>query len=276
MIHINNLHFNYSHKPQLFKGLNLDLEHGRIYGLLGKNGTGKSTLLKLILGTLFPKTGHITVASHPAKSRKPEMLQEIFFLSEDYELPAIRIEAYRKAYQPFYPKFDMEKFYRLLESFEIDKGSKLTELSFGQKKKVLISFALATNCRYLIMDEPTNGLDIPSKRQFRKAMLSEFRSDQIAIISTHQIRDLNQLLEAVIILEGGKILLNQSVSDLEDKLSFVTRLNADPVADSLYVDRVAGGYLHLVPNVTGEPSEMDLEILFNAVLEDQQKINAHF
>ena len=276
MINIENLHFNYSRKPQLFSGLDLQLHPGRIYGLLGKNGTGKSTLLKLIQGVIFPKAGHIEVDGHLSKARKPAMLQEIFFLTEEYELPSININNYLKAYRPFYPKFDEVKFYRLLEGFEIERNSKLTELSYGQKKKVLISFALATNCRYLLMDEPTNGLDIPSKRQFRKAMLTEFRDDQIVIISTHQIRDLNQLLESVVIIEGGKILFNQSVTALEDKLSFVTQLSAEPVADSIYVDRVAGGYLHVVPNVTGTPSEIDLEVLFNAVLVDQQTINAQF
>ncbi len=276
MIQINNLQFRYPRKPQLFQGLDLQLEQGRIYGLLGKNGTGKSTLLKLIQGVLFPQQGAITVGGALSSDRKAAMLEDIFFLSEEYELPSIAIKAFVQAYGPLYPKYDNDKFNRLLEGFEVDARSKLSELSYGQKKKVLISFGLASNCRYLLMDEPTNGLDIPSKRQFRKAMLTEFRTDQIVIISTHQIRDLNQLLESVIIIEGGKILFNQSVAELEDKLTFETRLNAEVVAESLYTDRVAGGYLHLLPNTSGEPSEIDLEVLFNAVIEDQQKINAHF
>lgn len=276
MIQIQNLNFHYKKSQPLFQGLDLDLQPGKIYGLLGKNGTGKSTLLKLLIGALFPKSGRIEVKSKSSQDRLPKMLSDVFFLSEDYELPAIAIKSYLAAYAPFYPKFDRDYFWSLLEIFDLDKSASLGGLSYGQKKKVLISFAIATGCKYMLMDEPTNGLDIPSKSQFRKAMLSGFKEDQIVIISTHQIRDLNQLLENVIIIDSGMILFNEAVSTVEDKLSYTRSHTAESAESSFYTERVAGGYLNLVPNNSGEPSEVDLEILFNAVIQDRQALSAHF
>ena len=275
MIQIQNLKFNYRRKPQLFRDLHLTLEQGKIYGLLGKNGTGKSTLLKLIQGALFSREGALNVKGSSASERRPGILSDIYFLTEDYELPSVRIKDYVSAYRPFYPRFDSARFDELVEIFEVPKGVRLNEISFGQKKKVLISFALATGCQYLIMDEPTNGLDIPSKKQFRKAMLGGFKEDQVVIISTHQIRDLNQLLESVIIIDQGKILFHKTVSEMEEKLNFEMD-HTEHLDGSLYSERVAGGYLHLMPNAAGTPSEIDLEVLFNAVIEDQDKITAHF
>jgi len=276
MIRIENLTFHYKKNKPLFQGLNLDLQPGKIYGLLGKNGTGKSTLLKLLMGALFPKSGSIAVERNPSQNRLPRMLADVFFLSEDYELPAIPIKSYVRAHAPFYPNFSQDRFWSLLKIFELDKEATLVGLSYGQKKKVLISFAMSSGCKYLLMDEPTNGLDIPSKSQFRKAMLSGFKDDQIVIISTHQIRDLNQLLENVIILDRGKILFHQDVSVVEDKLAYTRTHTGDLSPDSFYCERVAGGYLNLIPNTSGEPSEIDLEILFNAVIQDQNAISAHF
>ena len=276
MIQIENLHFHYKKNKPLFHGLDLHLEAGKIYGLLGKNGTGKSTLLKLLVGALFPKTGQVMLDDLPIQERKTLLLQDIFFLIEDYELPAISIRSYLKANAPFYPKFDEKRFWSLLDIFEIDNQSKLTGLSYGQKKKVLISFAMSAGCKYLFMDEPTNGLDIPSKSQFRKAMLSGFQDHQIVIISTHQIRDLNQLLENVIIIDSGKILFNEDVTEVEDKLAVARSHTEDAVDTSFYSERVAGGYINLVPNTSGEPDEIDLEILFNAVIHNQQALTEHF
>lgn len=267
------MHFSYSKRKDLFDKMNLQLTEGKIYGLLGKNGTGKSSLLKLIIGVLFPKQGKISIEQYDSIDRNPDLLQNIFFLSEDYEMPSIPITDYVKANAPLYDKFDHAKFDELLRIFEVDSSSVLSKLSYGQKKKVLISFGIATNAKYLFMDEPTNGLDIPSKSQFRKVLLSGFREDQIVIISTHQIRDLNQLIESVIIIEDGKIILNQDVSALEEKLTFHKALSETHTSDTLYSELMPGGYVHVTPNSDGSISEVELEVLFNAVIKDSNSIN---
>jgi len=269
MITIENLHFAYSRKKSLFKDLNLELHPGKIYGLLGKNGTGKSSLLKLIIGVLFPKKGSITIEKFQSSQRHPDLLSDVFFLSEDYELPAISIKSFVKANAPLYKKFDENMFYEFIDLFEVAKDSNLQKLSFGQKKKVLISFGLATNARYLLFDEPTNGLDIPSKSQFRKVLLKGFREDQIMVISTHQIRDLNQLIESVIIIENGQIIFKKDVFELEEKLVFTKSLSETPENNTIYTESVAGGYIHVGPNESGVASEVELEVLFNAVVKDK-------
>lgn len=272
MIQIQNLNYYYSKKNPLFKNLDLDLSSGKIYGLLGKNGTGKSTLLKLILGALFPKKGIIKIDQVESRSRKADTLSEIFILTEEYELPNIKINSFVNAKKGFYPKFDKENFNQLLEGFEIKGNGLIGNLSYGQKKKVLIAFALSTKCKYILLDEPTNGLDIPSKSQFRKAILNSFDEDQTIIISTHQIRDLNQLLESIIIIENGEIILNKDILELENKLQFSKTLIEQDIPENTYSEQVVGGYMYLSENVTGEPSDIDLELLFNAVISDNQNL----
>jgi len=273
MIQIDKLNFSYSRHEKLFHELELSLEPGKIYGLLGKNGTGKSTLLKLIMGALHPKDGKITLDNYLASDRDPSVLQNIYFLSEDYELPAITIANYLKAYSGFYPKFDNSKFEELLQLFELPNKGVITKLSYGQKKKLLIAFGIATNAQYLLMDEPTNGLDIPSKSQFRKALLSGFKANQIVLISTHQIRDLNQLIESIIVIEEGRIIFNKDVFELEEKLYFHKSLSDSPVESELYSEGVVGGYIHVLPNNSGEASELELEVLFNALIKDSNVFN---
>jgi len=276
MIAISDLHFSYNKKQRLFQGLDLELQEGKIYGLLGKNGTGKSTLLKLINGVLFPDNGNIYVSSYTAMSRKPAMLEQIFFLSEEFHLPAITPENYIKAYSSFYPKFDKAKFEDILNTFEVPRGSKLSNLSLGQKKKMAIAFGLSTNCKYLLFDEPTNGLDIPSKSQFRKVIATGFREDQVVIISTHQIRDLSNLIESVIIIEDGKIIFSKDVFEVEEKILFTKSLSSEANADSLYSEMITGGYVHLHPNPDNEPSDVELEALFNAIISNKESLTKLF
>jgi len=275
MITIEKLNFAYSKKKPLFQDLELQLAPGKIYGLLGKNGTGKSSLLKLLTGLVFPKSGKITIEQFNAQSRRPSYLEDVFFLSENYELPAISINSFAKANGPMYSKFDALKFKSFVQLFEVDYNSNLEKLSYGQRKKVLISFAIATNARYLFLDEPTNGLDIPSKSQFRKTLLSGFKEDQTVIISTHQIRDLNQLIESVIIIENGQIIFNKDVFQLEEKL-FFSRSLQEKVEGSMYSEMMPGGYVHVFPNTSGEISEVELEVLFNAVIKNPTLFNQQF
>lgn len=273
MISIENIDFYYNKKNKLFEDLSLQLTPGKIYGLMGKNGTGKSTLLKLITGVVFPKAGTVLIDDFESGTRKPEILSDVFFLSEEHQLPTLKVDQFIQAYSPFYKSFDHQAFKNYLEIFEIDQSKKLNKMSLGQKKKVLISFAIATNAKYLIMDEPTNGLDIPSKSQFRKVMLSGFKEDQIMIISTHQVRDLDQLIESVIIIDDGHIILNENVMTLEEKLSFQPSMSADPIEGSIYSEMTPGGYINLLANKNGEPAELNLEILFSAAIENQNELN---
>lgn len=277
MIHLHQLHFGYGRKKKpLFEGLDLELSAGNIYGLLGRNGAGKTSLLKIMSGLLFPKSGTCTIMEHTPAHRTPRFLQELFFVPEEFFLPALSANTYAKRYASFYPRFDAERFQHYLHEFQLDPNTKMTGMSYGQKKKVLLSFALATNCRLLIFDEPTNGLDIPSKSQFRKLIAGSIDEDQTYLISTHQVRDLGNLLDPIIILDRGTILFQESLEHIGKRLTFEPVLQAREPEGVLHAERVPGGYMTVSENRHGIESEVDLEVLFNAIILHPEQIKGLF
>ena len=277
MIDIKNVDFSYSRNTKLLTDLSLQLEAGRIHGLLGKNGEGKSTMLKLISGLDFPKQGQINVMGFEPSKRQPEMLQEIFFLPEELPQLTLSIANYEKVYAPFYPNFSSEQFNQYLKEFEIDtKSVFLNKLSHGQKKKVMIAFGLATNTKLLLMDEPTNGLDIPSKGQFRRMAASAIDENRCVIISTHQVRDLDSLIDSITIMDGHEIVFNEPIENISKKLLFkvVDRNETDETV--IYSEDSLRGLYQVRENRTGEESKVDIELLFNAIFADKNRIKNIF
>lgn len=272
MITLNNLTFGYRSR-QIFGGLNMEIEPGSIYGLLGKNGEGKTTLMKLIAGLLTPRQGGIDVMGEVPSNRYPSFLSEIFMLPEEFDMPRLSIIEYAKCYGVFYPNFSTEQLGRLLTELEVDSMQNLHTMSFGQKKKAMIAFAIACNTKLLLMDEPTNGLDIPSKSNFRRVIASIAQDDRTIIISTHQVRDLDQLLDRVVILDGSEILLNSSVSEITDKLFFT---HLDNNEEALYAEQTIHGRWGVKANDQHLDSQMDMELLFNAATSNRQIIKKIF
>ena len=277
MIDIQQVDFSYSRNTKLLSGLSLQLETGRIHGLLGKNGEGKSTLLKLISGLVFPSTGKIDVMGFNPKKRQPEMLEEIFFLPEELPQITLSIENYEKIYGPFYPNFSSEQFSQYLKEFEIEnKSALLNKLSHGQKKKVMIAFGLATNTKLLLMDEPTNGLDIPSKGQFRRMVASGITDDRCLLISTHQVHDLDSLIDNIIIMDGHEIVFNQSIENIASKLLFKVAERNESDDTVIYSEDTLRGLYQVCENKIGIESKVDLELLFNAIFADKKRIKQLF
>lgn len=274
MIKINDLNFGYSKDKLLFKNLSMQLSNGHIYGLLGKNGAGKSTLLKNLAGLVYAQSGTLDVLGYNPAKRQPELLQQICFIPEEFYLPSVKIDAYVKANAAFYPNFDHTYFSTLLAEFDIPVGQKLINMSYGQKKKLIIAFGLATNAKLIIMDEPTNGLDIPSKAQFRKIMASALTEDRCIIISTHQVRDLDNLIDTVIMVDENSIALKASVEEITNKLCFKRIKEMDDTV--IYAEPSMAGYNAVLPNYHQEDSKLDLELLFNAVLAEKNKLKPIF
>jgi len=276
MITIENIFFAYNRKKPLFEGLSLKLEQGNIYGLLGKNGAGKTTLLKIIAGLVFPQSGTCRLNGFESKDRIPEALEDIYILPEEFDLPSVRIFQYASLNAPFYSRFDHEKFKNLIEEFQLDPSKKLNQLSYGQKKKFQLAFGLSTNARLMLMDEPTNGLDIPSKSQFRKVIAASIEEDQILIISTHQVRDLQSLIDPVIIMDEGSIIFNQTNESIMQHLVFEPQHHLQEGDKPLYAEEVFGGVAAVFANKAGRDTRIDLELLFNAVVNKNQAINDVF
>ena len=268
MIEVNNISFKYAgQKDLVFDDFSLKLEENNIYGLLGKNGTGKSTLLYLISGLLRAKKGTVCFDSLETKKRQPETLREIFIVPEEFDLPAMSLEQYVKINEPFYPRFSRDVLEACLKDFELGMDLKLNALSMGQKKKVFMSFALAANTKLLLMDEPTNGLDIPSKSQFRKVVAQYMTEERTLIISTHQVHDVESLLDHILILSQQKLLLDAPVAEIMEKYTFEYR-TPDEMDDALYAEPSLQGNAVIAPRKEGSAeTQINLELLFNAVNE---------
>ena len=276
MVQINEINFSYNKKAgDLFSDFSLNLEAGNVYGLLGKNGAGKSTLIYLMTGLLTPKSGEVLFDGENVRRRLPKTMSDIFLVPEEFELPRLSIKQYVSLNSPFYPRFSMEDMLRYLDIFEMggDLDVKLHALSMGQKKKVFMAFAFATNTRVLIMDEPTNGLDIPSKSQFRKLVTTGMTDDKLMLISTHQVRDISDILDHVTIIDQSRVLLNAGFADIMSKVAFRPLQEGD---HPLFVLQSPFGPLGAVRAQEGEETKVDLEMLFNAALQNPEAINQLF
>ena len=213
MIDISNVTFEYCKGKPVLKDFSLSFPQGGVYGLLGKNGTGKSTLLYLISGLLRPRHGEVRVDGMLSANRQPEMLREIFLVPEEYDLPSVSLKSYTRALKSFYPRFSDELLRKCIEVFDLEMDMQLGTLSMGQKKKVYMCVALATGTRVLLMDEPTNGLDILSKSQFRKAVVQGMDEDKTVLVSTHQVHDVERLLDHVTIINGNQVLMHGPLNE---------------------------------------------------------------
>ena len=269
MIQLDRLGYQYARKEPILNEISIEFSAGNIYGLLGKNGAGKSTLIKNITGMLFPTKGYCKVNGFIPKNREVDFLKNLFFLPEEYYLPNISIRQLLKVYPKFYPNFKLDQFKGYLDSFNISLSKKTSRLSLGQKKKVMIGFALSTNTQILIMDEPSNGLDIPSKIIFRNMIKEAFREDRIIIITSHQVRDLDELIDSILIMDHGKILFNEYKAEIARKWHFDLSPLPNQNPRTLYEEKVSNGYASISENKHAEQGYVDIELLFNAVLAKQ-------
>lgn len=273
MVAIEEISFRYKRKGNgIFNNFSLNLQEGQIYGLLGRNGSGKSTLLYLISGLLHTKSGKILFKGSDVSRREPAMLSDVFIVPEEFELPKVSLMEYIKLYSRFYPNFSFEILDRCLNDFGMNRDINLGELSMGEKKKAFMCFALATNTSLLLMDEPSNGFDIPSKSQMQKVIAGGMSENRTIIISTHQVKDIENLLDRVVIIDNGNLLLDKSCSEISEKLLFANQPAVEPTDGAIYTQSTLMGNSIIYPNAYGEESPLNLEMLFNAVLTEREKM----
>ena len=273
MITINTLDFSYKNAA-VFKNISLNFKRGNVYGLLGENGVGKTTLLKLICGLQHPTAGTCTIDEFVPSERNPYFLQNIFFLPEEVITDDTTPEKFVKKLGVFYPRYDHEYFLNLMNELEVDATKKFDTLSYGQKKKALLACALSLRTDYLLLDEPTNGLDIPSKALFRKVILQHCTDETTVIISTHQVKDVENLIDPIVILDHDEVLLNATFEEISSKLYF--EYGAEKSDDALYSEMMPGGYINVLPNNFEMESKVNVEALFNAVRNNKKKIKEIF
>ena len=273
MITVKQLSFGYTRRRNIFDSLSLELPKGSIVGLLGRNGEGKTTLLKLLYGQLLRRQGELKVLDADPKHRAVSFLQQVYLLPEEFQVPPISIRSFFDISAPFYPNYDEAVAKELIDTFGLQWDMNLKKISQGQKKKALIAFALSLRVPLLLLDEPTNGLDIPSKGEFRRTVARYTTEEQTIIISTHQVRDLEQLIDRILIMERGTIFCNATVADITERLSF-RLLTPELVDKALYSEPSAVGTVGILPSDGSEESESNysMELFFNAVISERDRI----
>ncbi|MCH5244895.1 MAG: ABC transporter ATP-binding protein [Muribaculaceae bacterium] len=277
MIDIKNLSFNYSRKKALvLDDFSLSIGNGGVYGLLGPNGVGKSTLLYLISGLLTPLKGSCLINGINSRLRYPDSIRRIFLVPEEFEFPAISLQKYVEIHAPFYPDFDYDDMKHSLSLFGLEDNINLGALSMGQRKKAMMAFALACNTPIVLMDEPTNGLDIPGKAMFRRLIAEKASAERLFIISTHQVRDLDSLLDHIIIMNQQQVLLNASTEEIQKRVIFEITNDPEVINSALHSLPGIGGTSVMLQNKYDEDTRLNLEILFDFAFANPQKLSTLF
>lgn len=273
MITIENTSYGYKSNPLIFNNISLEIGNG-IYGLLGENGVGKTTLMHLICGLLFPKNGKCSIDGRNTAERQSEGLARYFFLPEELQMPTESIASFAARHSVFYPHFNQEEFKLNLEELKINRKQKLSSVSYGQQKKAMLAYAFALHTPYTLLDEPTNGLDITSRQALKRIISRSMDDESTLLISTHQAHDFENLLDHLVILGKGEILLNRSLDEISNRLLFA-RTDILP-EESIYSEENLSGYFSIIPNEDGEENTPDIELLYKAVLQQPEKIKSMF
>lgn len=273
MITTNRLTFGYSSRRNVLTNISFKMDRGHIHGLLGCNGIGKTTLLKIVCGIMRPQSGEILVNGVDPMTRRPEMFSEMMIIPEEFDLPNISLERYADITSPFYPRFSREQMRGYCAEFHVNPAERLHSMSMGQRKKAYIAFALACNVSMLLMDEPTNGLDIPSKSVFRRVLAGYVDDSRLVLISTHQVADVEQLLDSIVILDEQGVALNATTAEICRKLKFGKATEADQV---IYSERTIQGDMAVMLNEDDADTPLGIELLFNATTANRNAIAAIF
>ena len=273
MITTHSLSFGYSSSHQVLTNISLSLENGHIHGLLGCNGIGKTTLLKLICGIMRPQRGEVRVCGVDPFERNAEMMRELMIIPEEFDLPNISLERYAAVTSSFYPRFDKGAMMGYCQEFHVNPAERLHSMSMGQRKKAYLAFALACNVKMLLLDEPTNGLDIPSKSTFRRLLAGYVSDDRMVVISTHQVADVEQLLDSIVILDEQGVALNATTSEICRKLKFGRAAEGDKV---IYSERTIQGEMAVIYNEDDDETPLSIELLFNATTANRHAMAAIF
>jgi ABC-2 type transport system ATP-binding protein len=264
MIKVENLLFEYGNK-RVYDDFSLCISEPGVYGLFGRNGSGKSTLLKLLSGLLFAHGGTILVNDlNPAK-RQPDFLAGIYIVPEEFHLPNISLRKMVETQAVFYPNFSQANFDEYVKTFEIPDDKGFESMSLGQKKKAVMAFALAAHTPILLMDEPTNGLDIVGRAQFKQILARPEHANRIVLISTHQAHDLESLMSHVLFIDEGKLALMSDMQTLQRALSMGVTDDVASLNSVVYQEHLGAQTAYVAANTSGEALPIHLELLYKAL-----------
>lgn len=212
-LEIKNLSMGYKNK--VLDDLNLELEKGQIVGLVGPNGAGKSTLLRILAGLEMTYKGNVLIDGENITYKTAEILSyqpDKFAMSEK-----LSVKEVVKTYKLFFKDFDEEKFYRIYEEFNLPEKAKVKEMSKGMREKMQIALSLSRKAEIFLLDEPISGVDPSARKAIIETILNNFEEDNLIIVSTHLINQIEPLLDRVLFLSDGKIMINKTVDEIRSE-----------------------------------------------------------
>lgn len=252
VISVRNLTQRYGSGRVIYSNLSFDVPEGRILGLLGKNGTGKTTTINILMGYLRPQNGECTIFGEPITEMSPDTRARIALLIEGHvQYSFMTMSQIEKFYAAFYPKWDRDAYYGLMEKLHVSPGQKISSMSCGQRSQVALGLILAQNADLLVLDDFSLGLD-PGYRRLFVDYLREYVKAQgkTVFMTSHIIQDLERLIDDCIILDYGKILTQQPVDELMRRFSRFTFRTTAPVS------ALAGETSIINPEKIGERMEV--------------------
>lgn len=268
MIQIEGLHYGYG-RAALYADFSAQIGQPGIYGVFGRNGSGKSTLLRLLCGLLTPWQGRVRVLGFQPRQRAAEFLASVYIVPEEFHLPNLTAAQLARTHGSFYPRFSHALFSDYLQVLEVPVDSRFEAMSLGQKKKAAIAFALATQTPLLLMDEPTNGLDIVGRGQFRGLMRRPEQAQRVVMISTHQAHDLESILSHIWFIDQGRLALAARMDELAERLTMGVAATAQALSTDglLYQEALGAQVAYVARRMAGVPEEgaLQLELLYKAL-----------
>jgi len=202
-------------QKKILKNVNLNIPRGKIIGLLGKNGTGKTTLIKLINDLLTISSGQILVNGNPIGVESKKIIS--YLPERTYLDKGMTVEKTVEYFAKFYDNFDSEKAYKLLKELGLDTHQKLAKMSKGMQEKVQLVLVMSRNAELYILDEPLGGVDPATRDYILDTILTNFNDGASVIISTHLISDIERILDSVIFIDKGEIILTAQTDELRNR-----------------------------------------------------------
>lgn len=263
MLKIEKVSYRYGKGAEAVKDASAKIESG-LYLLLGENGAGKTTLLHLMCGLRIPTSGKCTIDGIDTSLRRPSTLEKTFLLPDDFECPFRTINQMARRHGCFYPSFNFEMLRANLEDFSLTGDERIRSLSLGMKRKSLIAYALALGVDYLMLDEPTNGMDIDSKKTVKRMLSRCIGDERAAIVSTHNVHDLGPMFDHVIVMHRGMLRLAMPVWRITEKIAFVS--SPEPVDGAIFQEPEAGRFKAIIPNETAIDTDIDYPLFYSAIM----------
>ncbi|MDE6301827.1 MAG: ATP-binding cassette domain-containing protein [Muribaculaceae bacterium] len=262
MLTLDHVSYKYKGGVQAITDANTEIGPGT-YLLIGSNGAGKTTLLRLLSTLLFATEGEVKLDGRDITLRRPEDMKQIFYMPDDLKSPMPTIAELEKRHACFYPSFNPELLRANLTDFGLTGTEKLDSLSLGMRRKSLLAYALSLGVKYLLLDEPANGMDIDSKKIFMRMINRCVSDDSTLVIATHNIHELSSMFTHLLYLDKGRLSLSISIPDLLERIAFVT--SPSPVQGAAYQEPFGGLFHAVIANEDGLDTEIDFPLLFSAL-----------